>query len=1151
MLRAMLPAALTAVICLPTIADDPAPRPNGPFQRAHRCHALTGADVIVRPGEVIEDATIVVRDGVIEAVGTDVTIPPDARLWPCDDLVVHAGFIEPARLIDVDHEAGAGTHWNGMIHPQTDLATAHGGSLGESDIKALREAGWCVVAVHPGNGILRGTGTITTTDEAARHRLQYEGLLPQCAGTDRGGWGGGSGPGSLMGALALMRQVLMDARWQAAAESAAQRNRLEPPARRDDLAALLSASLGEHPMLFETDDVKDAMRAGALADELGLDIWIRGNGTEYRDLDGIASLNAPVIVPVKYPDRPKLDTIDAAQRTSLRTLQAWEQAPTNLRRLRDAGIRTVVTSDGLAPDKVVGALRGAISAGLTPDQALAAVTTQPASLLGIDGRCGTIEPGKAAHLVVRSDAPFEKDAKIKSVWVGGRPTELNPDPLVSMKSQGVLHIGDHRAPAEVDTDKKSISLTLADETKVKAKAFNRTGHRISAAVDGRLLGETNWVRLAGVITDKGITGRAVRPDGTSLPMSFALTDEVESEDATPDEQPVEVAEREDADPVAGIWIGQLEIPGAEFAPPFRLELQRDGAQVTGTIDIMDSQMPVEDARWNEADGTLRISRGLPGGGEASFNATITGNAMVGTAIGPMGEAPLSASREDAPEAGDETSEDEPEADVRYAGIPEAVPFPLGARGRFSPVEPQDVRIENATLWTCGPHGLIEDGCIVVRDGLLDYVGPIHTAPKSNGERVIDAEGMHVTPGLIDCHSHTGISGGVNEFSNACTAHVGIGDVVAGDDMNWYRQLAGGLTAANQLHGSANPIGGRNSVVKLRWGRPARAFPVEGAPTGIKFALGENVKRSSGRYPDTRMGVESFIRDRFAAASHYADTWDRWNGLSEEEQLKEMPPRWDARLETLAEILAGERLIHCHSYRQDEILALLRTCEAYGVRIGTLQHILEGYKVADAIADHGAGASSFSDWWAYKVEVMDAIPHNGSIMHDVGVVVSFNSDDSELATRMNDEAAKAVRYGGVAPMEALKFVCLNPARQLGIDHLTGSLEKGKAADLAIWNHPPLSSYARCEQTWIDGAPVFTRADDEAMKQRDRAERARLVELILAQSLGKPPSPPDPGESETTTAWVNPYHQVEDHRGVCGGHAPADDQATAVHTHEEVH
>jgi len=285
-----------------------------------------------------------------------------------------------------------------------------------------------------------------------------------------------------------------------------------------------------------------------------------------------------------------------------------------------------------------------------------------------------------------------------------------------------------------------------------------------------------------------------------------------------------------------------------------------------------------------------------------------------------------------------------------------------------------------------------------------------------------------------------------------------------------------------------------------------------------------------------MGVEAFMRDRLSAARHYASRWDRWNALSPEQQAAEIPPRRDYELDTLAEILAGERLIHCHSYRQDEILALLRTCEAFDVTIGTLQHILEGYKVADDIARHGAGASSFSDWWAYKVEVMDAIPWNGAIMHDQGVLVSFNSDDSELATRMNDEAAKAVRYGGLAPHEALQFVTLNPAKQLRIDHLTGSLEAGKDADFAVWNMDPLDSYSLCLETWIDGTKYFDRSEDADLARRDADERTRLVQLVLHESLGEPPAiaradaePPD-----EAPAWAaNPYLTPDDdHRGCCG-------------------
>ena len=324
--------------------------------------------------------------------------------------------------------------------------------------------------------------------------------------------------------------------------------------------------------------------------------------------------------------------------------------------------------------------------------------------------------------------------------------------------------------------------------------------------------------------------------------------------------------------------------------------------------------------------------------------------------------------------------------------------------------------------------------------------------------------------------------------------------------------------------------------------------MEGATKGIKFALGENVKRSSGRYPDTRMGVEAFMRDRLAAARSYDEAWDRWNALDDATKATRIPPRRDIELDTLAEVLHGERLIHCHSYRQDEILALLRTCEHFDITIGTLQHILEGYKVADDIARHGAGASSFSDWWAYKVEVMDAIPWNGAIMHEQGVLVSFNSDDAELATRMNDEAAKAVRYGNLPPNEALKFVTLNPARQLDIHEQTGSLVAGKDADLAVWNADPLSSYSLCLQTWIDGGKYYDREEDTLLAARDAAERTRLVELVLRENLGKPPVPTPDEESEP--AWAkSPYDRIDDHRGCCG--IPANFDELHQHEHDHAH
>ena len=448
---------------------------------------------------------------------------------------------------------------------------------------------------------------------------------------------------------------------------------------------------------------------------------------------------------------------------------------------------------------------------------------------------------------------------------------------------------------------------------------------------------------------------------------------------------------------------------------------------------------------------------------------------------------------------DEKAPEEPKPDEdavrrRLELAKRPLPFPFTEYGLLAAPAREDVLFRNATVWTAAADGIRETTDVLVQGGKIAAIGRTLEAPP--GVRTIDATGRHLTPGLIDCHSHTGISGGVNEGTHSNTAEVTIEDVVDAEDVDWHRALAGGLVAANQLHGSANPIGGRNSVVKIRWGEPESAFPVAKAPTGIKFALGENVVRNRNRYPNTRMGVETWMRDAFAAAAEHAKAHADYAALSADAKARTMPPRPDLELDTLAEILRGERLVHCHSYRQDEILMLLRLAESLGFRIGTLQHILEGYKVGEAIAAHGAGASSFSDWWAYKEEVMDAIPYNGAILHDLGVVVSFNSDSNELARRMNMEAAKAVRYGGLDPHEALKLVTVNPAKQLRIDGSTGSIEVGKDADLVLWTADPLSVYARVDETWVDGTPRFVRADQDAKARAVESERQRLLTQAVA-------------------------------------------------------
>ena len=432
------------------------------------------------------------------------------------------------------------------------------------------------------------------------------------------------------------------------------------------------------------------------------------------------------------------------------------------------------------------------------------------------------------------------------------------------------------------------------------------------------------------------------------------------------------------------------------------------------------------------------------------------------------------------------------------GVPVGAQAPrdISAWKNATPEQPDAVLVQGATIWTSGPEGVLKDADLLIKKGKIAKIGKGLSAPR--GAVVIDGSGKHVTAGLIDAHSHSAIVGGVNEGSNITTAEVRIGDVVNSESINLYRQLAGGLTTANLLHGSANSIGGQNAVIKLRWGALPEGMKFAGAPEGIKFALGENPKQSNfqndnPRYPNTRAGVERSIRERFEAASDYRDAWN-----AHEADSSKVPPQRDLQLDALVEIMSGTRLVHSHSYRADEIVMLLRVAEDFGFTVASFQHVLEGYKVADELAAAGSGASAFSDWWAYKFEVIDAIPYNGAIMRDRGVVVSFNSDSSDLARRMNTEAAKAVRYGGVPESEALKFVTLNPALQLGIADRVGSLEKGKDADFVVWSGHPLSTYSLCEQTWIDGRKYFDRRDDLVARDAIAAERQELMAKVRAES-----------------------------------------------------
>ncbi len=424
-------------------------------------------------------------------------------------------------------------------------------------------------------------------------------------------------------------------------------------------------------------------------------------------------------------------------------------------------------------------------------------------------------------------------------------------------------------------------------------------------------------------------------------------------------------------------------------------------------------------------------------------------------------------------------------------------FPNMAYGFENVPTTETTVFRNATVWTNEAQGILKEATVIVTNGKISFVGTGNfTIP--NNAKVIDAKGKHITSGIIDEHSHIAISNGVNEGGQAVSAEVSIGDVVTPDDINIYRQLSGGVTASQLLHGSANPIGGQSALIKLKWGSSPEKMLIPNAPKFIKCALGENVKQSnwgdnnSIRFPQTRMGVEQVFYDGYMRVQAYQEEWAKYSKSNLEGKIA---PRKDLELEVLSEIFRSERFITCHSYVQSEINMLMHVADSLNFKVNTFTHILEGYKVADKMLAHGVGASTFSDWWAYKFEVNDAIPYNAAIMNEIGLIVAINSDDAEMGRRLNQEAAKGVKYGGMTEEAAWKMVTLNPAKLLHLDDRMGSLKEGKDADIVLWTANPLSIEAKVEMTLVDGVVLFDSERDYLMRSHNQQEKARIISKML--------------------------------------------------------
>lgn len=1102
----------SAALALAQSQQPLAPRPNGMSPATPARHLITNATVHTAPGKVLEDTDILIIDGRIAAVGSDLA-PGSAQVWDIDGAHVYAGFIDPYVEVDTpDLPASAsGSHWSNKISPNDDALRV---GLGEDAAKSLREMGFTAAMIAPDSGIFRGwTGIVSTAadfeDPSQGEPPVYRARTGQAMGFDRGGWGDPGYPTSHMGVVAMMRQTFSDADTRRAMGD------------HSDSTILDQITPADTTFYYDISQELEAALADDVASELNHpSIVIVDNGTAHRRLDLFKEMGHPVIVPLTYPETPDVFSVGAMDGVDLAELQHWERAPANARWLHNSGLDVALTTSKMRRgEKFWDNLHTAIEKGLPADQALAMLTTNPAKIIGLGGH-GTIAKDGIANLVVASGDLFDPsaDAKIIDTWVDGRRHHISDAKDARFDGLWSSTIVGTNLSIEIRIDGKSVTLIdNAGEKPVETKATKVVidGNSISFLTDYEGDDHGAYIHTATLASDGTIRGTTINP----APMTYTPNPDSFEWVATPK---TAVATMDD---FKGTW-------NAVLSDEFKLDFKIGKDSVTIIERVQDGDdIEQESASAEMINGVLNFTfEHEPFGMTGVFSIALT--KMDDTNLAGMGTLPsgkgftVAATKKDK----------DPDPVHTLPDMPDA---PFGPFAYSEAPAQRTVLFTNATVWTQSDKGILENGWVIVRGGKVHSVGT-GGYPRIAVDETIDAKGMHITPGLIDAHSHTGLFRfGVNESGQAVTAECRISDSLDPGHPGFYRELAGGLTAANLLHGSANPIGGQSKTIKLRWNadKPGDMF-FDSAKPGIKFALGENVKQSNWgddnttRYPQTRMGVETLMRDRFIRAKEYAA-----RGNKTEAGYR------DIELETLAQILAGDRLIHCHSYRQDEILMLCRIAEEFGFKIGTFQHGLETYKVAEVVREHAIGASIFSDWWAYKVEVVDAIPFAGPINFEAGLLTSFNSDSDDVARRMNVEAGKALKYAklsGIAmsEQEALNFVTLNPAKQLMIDDRVGSIEPGKDADLVVWTGNPLSSLSRPEMTFVDGRLLFSRELDAQMRQHDAGERQRLIQLIIRDGKPLPEKSDEPEHEHEHDDLVDPGYDEHGHthfnteRGDCG-------------------
>ena len=970
---------------------------NGVADQRETMYAFKNATIVQDAQHVLNNATLLIRQDKIVAVGTTITIPSDAIVIDCSGKFIYPSFIDlysdygvatpqgqgfggrnSFLNVQLNSNAKGAFGWNQAIKADVDAGSLF--VVDDAKAKTLREAGFGAVLTHQRDGIARGTGTFVSLatikenhaiikEKASAHYSFNKGTSQQ------------SYPSSMMGSIALLRQTYYDAKWY------------KNNATKEGVNLSLNAwnNIQSLPQIFEANDKWNALRADKIGDEFGIQYIIKTNGNEYQRVSEIASTGAALIVPVNYPMAMDVEDPNDARFVSLSDMKHWELAPTNPASLEKAGLTfSLTTADLRSPNAFMGNLRKAIEHGLSESKALEALTAAPAKIIGVADVVGSLEQGKLANFIITTGNVFSEKSSIIENWIQGNRYGVKTDKWMDVAGSYAL---------TVNGEKGFRNFTLQVKSSAAANVISNDTIATKFSFDGKIV---------------KISFPAEKKSNNNIKLSGMSN--------------------------GNVWNGYGE------------------------------------------DGE---------GNKFTWTATLNNLTAVTTD---------SAKKKPSPKLG-------------------AVTYPFTPYGWSQAPKQENILFKNATVWTNEAEGKMENADVLIKDGKIAAVGK---DLQDASAKVVDASGKHITAGIIDEHSHIAAAS-INEGGQSVTSEVRIADNLNPDDINIYRQLSGGVTSSHILHGSANTIGGQTQMIKLRWGANDEKLKFEGSDPFIKFALGENVKRSSMpmgnvRFPDTRMGVEQVLTDAFTRAKDYqkaiwaASVGSKPNPKSKTPMVGADPMlvvRRDLELDALVEILNSKRFITCHSYVQSEINAAMKVGESLGFKFNTFTHILEGYKVADKMKAHGAAASTFSDWWNYKMEVVDAIPYNATIMSKVGLNVAINSDDAEMARRLNQEAAKSVKFGGMSEEDALKMVTLNPAKMLHVDNRVGSIKVGKDADLVVWSDHPLSIYAKSEKTIVDGIVYFDREKDAQMRKELTAERNRLIQKMMGEKrAGSPMAPATP-------------------------------------------